>query len=187
MTENQPANKIAGKGKATPTRKAAEAKNVKPLVGSKAKITDPEAKKAAKAAAAEERFKARQGMAEGNEKYLSLRDRGPQRKLARNIVDSRFTVGETLIPIMVLVLVLGVVFPTNGSSDTVSIGFLINLAAIAVMWILFLGIVIDAWLIGRKVTKAAQAKFGQVEKGLAMYAGLRSTQLRYIRLPKFGK
>lgn len=182
---NEPSNKVSGKGKATPKRKEAEAKNIRPLVAGK--ITDPEAKKAAKEALAAERYKARQGMAEGDERYLSIRDRGPQRKLARNIVDSRFTVGELLLPVMALVLITAVAFPTEGSADVVSIGFLVNLAMIAIMWCLFLAIVLDAWLIGIKVKKQAQAKFGSVEKGLAMYAGLRSTQLRFMRLPKHGK
>ena len=185
MTENQPTNKVSGKGKATPKRKEVEAKNIRPLVAGK--ITDPAAKKAAKEALAAERFKARQGMAEGDERYLNIRDRGPQRKLARQIVDSRFTVGELLLPVMGIVLITGVAFPTTGSADVVSLGFLINLAMIFVRWSLFLAIVLDAWLLGNKVKKQAQAKFGSVEKGLAMYAGLRSTQLRFMRLPKHGK
>ncbi|MFM6981143.1 MAG: DUF3043 domain-containing protein [Micrococcales bacterium] len=185
MTEDAPKTKAAGKGKATPSRKVAEAKNVRPLVASKAKITDPEAKKAAKAALAEERLKARQGMADGDDRYLSIRDRGPQKRLARSIVDSRFTVGESLIPVMALVLIAGIVFPTTG--DLAMVGYVVNASVLLLMWALLAGIVIDAWLIGRKVNKAALAKFGKVERGLAMYAGLRSTQLRYMRLPKHGK
>lgn len=182
---NEPSNKVSAKGKPTPKRKEAEAKNIRPLVAGK--ITDPEAKKAAKAALAAERFKARQGMAEGDERYLSARDRGPQRKLARQIVDSRFTVGELLLPVMGIVLIVGVAFPTTGSDDIVSLGFIVNLSMIVVMWSLFIAIVIDAWLIGIKVNKQARAKFGSAEKGLATYAGLRSTQLRWMRLPKHGK
>lgn len=185
MTENEPTTKASGKGKATPKRKEAEAKNIRPLVAGK--VTDPAAKKAAKAALAEERFKARQGMAEGDERYLSSRDKGPQRRLARSIVDSRFTVGELLLPVMGVVLILSVVFPTTGDEQIVQLGLLVNLSMIAVMWSLFLAIVIDAWLLGRKVTKQATAKFGSAEKGLALYAGLRSTQLRFMRLPKHGK
>jgi hypothetical protein len=185
MTENEPTAKASGKGKATPSRKAAEAKNIRPLVAGK--VTDPAAKKAAKAAIADERFKARQGMAEGDERYLSSRDKGPQRKLARQIVDSRFTVGELLLPVMGVVLILGVVFPTTGDPAVVELGLLVNLTMILVMWSLFGAIIIDAWLLGRKATKQAIAKFGSAEKGLALYAGLRSTQLRFMRLPKHGK
>lgn len=187
MTENAPEQKTTGKGKATPSRKAAEAKNIRPLVASKAKITDPEAKKAARAAAAEERMKARQGMAEGDDRYLAIRDRGPQRRLARQIVDSRFTAGEVLIPAMLIVLVAGILFPGTGSTEARTTAALVNLGLLGLIWAIFAAILIDGWLLGRKVNKAAIAKFGKAEKGLAMYAGLRSTQLRWLRLPKHGK
>lgn len=80
MTEQD--SKSTGKGRATPSRKQQEAANIRPLVGNKS----PEAKKADKARIREERLKARNGMAAGEEKYLGARDRGPQRKFVRNYV-----------------------------------------------------------------------------------------------------
>ena len=55
---------------------------------------------------AEARERARIGMANGEEKYLVARDRGPQRRYIRDFVDARFSVGEIMIPIMFVVIIL---------------------------------------------------------------------------------
>ena len=39
-------------------------------------------------------------------------------------------------------------------------------------------------ILGRTVTKKLQAKFGEVEKGVKWYAGVRAFQFRPIRVPK---
>ena len=171
MTETDPTSKAGGKGKATPTRKNQEAANFKPLVGDKS----PEAKKAAKEKAAAERARVRAGMAAGDEKYLPVRDRGPQKKLARDLVDSRLTLGELMIPVMVMVLFLsGIENPS------------LQLGLVIAMWIVMAGIVVDGFIISRKVKAAAAEKFGEakVEAGLGWYAVVRATQLRMMRMPK---
>ncbi len=87
MEEKENAN---GKGRPTPSRKEQEKLRKKPLVGDKSQ----EAKRIEKQRIREERAKIREGMMQGDERYLTSRDRGPQRKLVRDLVDSRFTVGE---------------------------------------------------------------------------------------------
>ena len=67
--------------------------------------TTPEARKASKQRQTEERQRARAGVLAGEEKYLTVRDRGPQRRLARDLVDSRFTVGELMVPILFVSLI----------------------------------------------------------------------------------
>ena len=79
-----------------------EAARKRPLVPDDRK----EAAKQARAKAAESREKARVGMAMGDEKYLPMRDRGPQKKYVRDYVDARFSIGEVLIPVMFAVIVL---------------------------------------------------------------------------------
>ena len=163
------------KGRATPSRKQAEAKNIRPLVGG-TNSKDPEARKAAKAALAAERARSREGMLAGEEKYLGIRDRGPQKKLARDVVDAeRFTVGELLVPTMVLVLAVSWIQVT-----------LVQVILIFGMWGLMGGIIFDGLRLGRKVNKAVAAKFGanRVEKGLTWYAAVRASQMRVMRLPK---
>ena len=63
-----------GKGRATPTRAEQEAARKRPLVAD-----TKEAKARAKAELAAQREKARVGMAAGEDRYLPVRDKGPQR------------------------------------------------------------------------------------------------------------
>lgn len=170
--------KKSGKGHATPSRKQAEAQNVRPLVAGARASKDPVAKAAAREQLRAERTKAREGMLAGDDRFLGARDRGPQKRMARDYVDSRFTVGEAMIPTMVLVLLLS-------AFNSITIEAILVL----LMWILLLGIVIDGWFISRKVNRMAAEKFGagKVEKGLGWYAAIRATQLRWMRIPKPAK
>jgi len=93
---------VTGKGRPTPTRKEREAANLRPLVSSDRKA----AGQASKAQVASERQRARIGLANGEEKYLPARDKGPQRRFIRDYVDARFSVGEILIPVMFVVIIL---------------------------------------------------------------------------------
>lgn len=167
----QDAPKPAGKGKPTPSRKAQEAAHAKPLVGART----PEARKAQREAMNIERRKAREGMMAGDDRYLTARDKGPQRRLARDVVDSRFTVGELLMPALFLIIIV-----------SAAPGKEIQLITLAVMWVLFIALAIDAILIARKVEKRVAAKYGaeKVERGLRWYAAMRSIQMRPMRLPK---
>jgi hypothetical protein len=169
MTENEP--KATGKGRATPSRKEREAANVRPLVGNKS----PEAKKLQKAQVRQDRLKAREGMASGDEKYLGVRDRGPQRKFVRNYVDSKFSLGELVMPTLLLVILISAI-------DS----YIVQLTTLLVMWTLFIGVGINGWLLGRGAVRALQEKYGpgKVESGLKWYAAMRSIQMRLMRLPK---
>ena len=169
MTENQ--DSPLGKGKATPSRKQHEAANRRPLVGDKSK----EARAAEKARLSEERRIAREGMMRGEEKYLPIRDRGPQKRFARDIVDSRFTAGELVMPAMFIFLI-----------TTATNIYELQVASLVLMWGLFVVVIIDALIIGRRVKKLSAQKHTEanVEKGIAWYAGMRSLQMRPMRLPK---
>ena len=168
MSENTPST---GKGRPTPARKQQEAANRKPIVGAKS----PEAIKAAKAKAVEERRKAREGMMRGEERYLTVRDKGPQRRLARDIVDSRFTAGQLVMPALFVMIII-----SYAGSTEVQVYTLLG------MWILFFVIAVDAFFIGRSVEKSIETKFGKgkAEKGVRWYAAMRSIQMRPMRLPK---
>mgnify|MGYP000146087094 CR=1 FL=1 len=166
MTES----KSTGKGRATPSRKQQEAANLRPLVGKKT----PESRKAERAQIREERIKARIGMAAGEEKYLGVRDRGPQRKFVRNYVDARKSIGEYFLPIIFVVLFLTLI-----PSPIFQIG------SIIIMYTVLLISVIDGIFLGRKLKKAVAEKFPDTStKGIAMYGWLRSTQMRRMRTPK---
>lgn len=166
----------SGKGRPTPARKQQELLRKKPVVGNKS----PEAKRAAKKALNAERAKAREGLANGEDRYLTARDRGPQRKLARDVVDSRFTIGELVLPMLFLVIIVSSIRPDDAQLDLT-----IQLGTLVAMWGLFVAIGIDGYFIGRKALKVVETKYpGRAEKGLRWYAAMRSIQMRGMRLPK---
>ena len=172
----QPETPKAGKGRPTPARKQQELLRKKPVVGNKG----PEAKRAAKKVLNAERAKAREGLANGEDRYLTSRDRGPQRRLARDVVDSRFTVGELVLPMLFLVIIVSSIRPDDPQLDLT-----IQLGTLVAMWGLFVLIGIDGYIIGKQALKVVESKYpGKGEKGLRWYAAMRSIQMRGMRLPK---
>lgn len=161
----------AGKGRPTPTRKEREAANLRPLVSDDRAA----ARKEYRVKQAHAREVARVGMAAGEEKYLTTRDKGPQRRWIRDYVDARFSVGEVLIPVMFLVIVL-----TFVNND------LFQLIGILGLWLFFIVAILDGIILGFRVTKKLAEKFGadNVQSGTRWYAAMRAMQLRMIRLPK---
>lgn len=158
-----------GKGHATPSRKEREAANKRPLVPNDRK----EAARMERARANEERNRARIGLAAGDERYLPMRDRGPQKKFARDFVDARYNVGELMVPFMFLVIIMTFIpsLPVQESS------FL-------VLWAFFFIALTDVMILSIQLRKRITAKFGSVDKGVRWYAGMRSLQMRPLRLPK---
>ena len=163
------ASTLAGKGRPTPSRKEREAARKRPLVPNDRK----EAAKAARAKMNEARERARIGMANGEERYLPTRDKGPQKKFVRDYVDARWGVGEFMIPVMFAVIILSFV---PG----------LDVYAILALWAFFLVAVLDATILGFLVKRRLAEKFGasKVERGVRWYAAMRSLQLRVLRLPK---
>ena len=168
-TEASGAPKV-GKGAPTPTRAEREAARKRPLVPNDRK----EAARQARQQAAESRERARVGMAAGDERYLPMRDRGPQKKYVRDYVDARFSIGEVLIPVMFLVIIL-----------TFIPGYEVQTIGIFALWGFFLVSVVDVVILGVVLRRKLAAKFGaeKVEK-VRWYAAMRALQLRPLRLPK---
>jgi hypothetical protein len=158
-----------GKGRATPTRKEREAQNKRPLVPGDRK----EAQKAARAKIAEQRERARVGMAAGDEKYLPERDRGPQKKWTRDYVDARTTVGEFFMPFVLIMLLLSF-WP-----DPV-----VPVYSMLALWVFFGLVVLDSIFLGLTVRRKLTAKFGSADRGVRWYAAMRALQPRLLRLPK---
>jgi Protein of unknown function (DUF3043) len=162
--------KADGKGRATPTRKEAEAARKQRLSAPKGRKEEGAAKRAQVKAARERQ---RAALLTGNDAYLPARDKGPVKRFARDYVDIRRTIGEILLPLFFLV------FATLILSRTA--GYLPSIA-----WLVILGLMFaDAVRIARGVKAAVREKFGESEtKGIAMYAVMRGWQMRRLRLPK---
>jgi hypothetical protein len=160
-----------GKGHAPPTRREREAANLRPLVSSDRKAGSKESR----AKMAEARDRARIGMANGEEKYLGPRDKGPQRRFVRDYVDARFSVGELMIPFLGVVIVL----------TFISQPIFVTIGTLA-LWGFLLVLVIDCVILGFTLNRKLSAKFGagKVERGFRWYAAMRAVQLRPMRLPK---
>nr|WP_244637078.1 DUF3043 domain-containing protein [Frigoribacterium sp. CFBP 13712] len=137
--------------------------------------TGKEAQKAQRARLAEVRERQRVGMANGEEKFLPERDKGPQRKFIRDYVDARYSVGEAMIPIMVLVIVMSIIQVAA-----------IQMITLFVLWGFFIVAVIDCLVVGRLVTSKLTEKYGagNVQRGNKWYAAMRAMQMKPMRMPK---
>jgi hypothetical protein len=173
--------KAGGKGRPTPSRREAEARNRRPIVGAaplKANATKEE-KKAARAAQRQamsvERGKAREAMITGDEKHLPGRDQGPARRWARGYVHARWNIGELLLPAVLVILVIGFI-PVAA----------VRIVSPFLLYALLVAVIIDAFLLRRRVQKLATAKFGDKPgvAGVGGYAMMRALQMRRTRLPR---
>lgn len=160
----------SGKGRPTPKRKDAQTARTHYIASSQNKET----KKLQRQKEAELRERARTGMMQGDERFLPARDKGPQRKFVRDVVDARISVGEFLVPAMVLILVM-TFLPAQWQ--------VLSLFAI---WG-YLGVsIFDAVILGFSLKKKLERKFGkdQVKPGYRWYAAMRAMQFRLLRMPK---
>lgn len=159
----------SSKGRPTPTRAEQEAARKRPLVAD-----TKEARARSKADLATQRERARAGMAAGDDRYLTVRDKGPQRRFVRDYVDAGWHLGEFVMPLMVLVLVTMVV-PVPA----------LQVYGYTVLWGFIALVVIDIVVLSFRVKRAARRKFGaRIERGLGWYGGMRTIQMRWMRLPK---
>ncbi|MER7417812.1 DUF3043 domain-containing protein [Micromonospora peucetia] len=104
------------------------------------------------------------------------RDRGPERLLARNVVDSRRTVGTWFFGGALIVLI-----GSNAAMPPI-----VRLVSNVLWGALALGVVIDSILISRKIRKLVRERFpntGQRMGSLYLYAIMRSITFRRMRAP----
>jgi Protein of unknown function (DUF3043) len=181
----------APKGKPTPkrsqaaTRKrgpvapapmtAAEARRRRKEIGAP-KLSRDERKSerlARRAATSENRAK----MMAGEEAYLLPRDKGPVRRFARDVVDSRRNVLGLFMP-----AALGLIFVML-AVPSLTVQRLLSPA----MLVLVLIMVIDGFIVGRKVNRLVDEKFPnntESARKLGFYAASRASQLRRMRAPR---
>ena len=173
--EKDPQNKPAGKGRPTPTRREREKANFKPIVGDRSK----EARAAARAKSTEANRKARQAMMAGDERYLLSRDKGPQRKIARDFLDSKITFIELLMPIMVVFLFVSSIEERSFRELLANIMF-------GAIIIAFLEVTIMNFFAVRQI-KAKLGSDTKIQRGTWWYMLMRGLQPRPMRIPKPAK
>jgi hypothetical protein len=164
VTEEAP----VGKGRPTPKRRDARKQR---------RLAAPASRKEAAALRRQrlrdQRSLQRQALQTGDERHLPARDAGPAKKLARDYVDERFTMGQIFFGMIIIVFALA--FVPKPAVIAVA-----NLLVLAV----FLGVVIDAVRVGRGARRAVEEKYGAKDAtGIMAYAMLRSMQPKRMRRP----
>jgi hypothetical protein len=173
-----------GKGKATPKRREAEGKRRGPVAPPprttrEAMKRNRELRKSNPNYKADRRAEARerqQRMAEGDERYLLPRDKGPIKAYVRDLVDSRRNLLGLFMPLAIVVFVaLLVPYPA------------IQQYATLLCTVLLLAMAVEGVLSGRRITKQARAKFPKETinaRSIGWYAFVRASQIRKLRMPK---
>jgi hypothetical protein len=116
-----------------------------------------------------------EGMRRGDPKYLAARDQGPEKALARDVVDSRRTVG-TWFFVAALVILLA-----SSTAEPVVVT-----VANALFIMLTTAVVIDSVLISRKIKFLVRKRHPDSTQrmgGLYTYAIMRSITFRRLRIP----
>jgi len=164
---------VVGKGRPTPRRKEAEARNRRPLVPTDRRA----AREAARRARNEAYAKQREAMVTGDERYLPVRDKGPARRWVRDYVDARFSPSEYFLPLAMgsmVLLFLTSIWPEAAMMGMLVMygGFLLSLAFALVFTL----------SIKRKL--AARFEPEQIPRFTGIYAFARLFQPRFLRAPK---
>ncbi len=126
-----------------------------------------------------ERAEQRAGMMAGDERYLLPRDRGPERKIARDIVDARRTMGTWFFTFAILLFI--------GTTAARALPQVALLSLNAIWAALGLVVVLDSFLICRLVRRLVRERCPDSKQrmgALYLYAIMRSVTYRRMRIPK---
>ena len=159
------------KGRPTPTRKEAQAAA---RDRAKAGMDKKTAQRVLRERRTEGNAKMREGMKSGDERYLPQRDKGPVKRFVRNFIDSRVSVAEFMLPLLVAIMAM----QYSGVRQLVAFS--------SALWSTTLLVVAldTAWMLTR-LKRALRAKLpDESPKGVTVYALLRVLQLRWLRMPK---
>jgi hypothetical protein len=157
-----------GKGRPTPSRREAEAAararaRASASPGSTGKGTREQRASAARAA--------REGIKNGDDRYLRPRDHGPVRRFVRDFVDARLSMAELAVPGFILSFLVSAV-----GSQAVGSGLLNALLLV---------IVVDSVLLRFRLRRELKRRFPDTDlSGTTFYAIVRALQIRFLRLPK---
>ncbi|MBD0743203.1 DUF3043 domain-containing protein [Streptomyces sp. CBMA152] len=167
----QPRDPEAPKGRPTPKRSEAQTQRRR---ASTVPTDRKEAAKRQREARRADLAKQREALANGDQRYLPARDKGPVRKFVRDFVDSRWCIAEFFLPLAVIILVLSMV----------RIGSLQNIALLLWLAVIVL-IVLDSIGLAFRLKKQLKARFpDEPTKGAVAYGLMRTLQMRRLRLPK---
>lgn len=172
------------KGRATPSRRDAEAKRRGPVAPApkttreamkrsrELRKQNPVSKEERKAAARERRER----MMAGDDRYLMPRDRGPAKAYLRDLVDSRRNLLGLFMPLAIVVFA-SLLVPNIAVQQWATLLTAVFLA----------GMALEAVFVGRKYARLVREKFpDELIKGRSVgwYTFVRASQIRKLRVPK---
>lgn len=169
----QPRGYTPPKGRETPKRAPAQARRrtePAPANRREAYRRDRERRRA-------DRAEAMEGMRRGDPRFLSPRDRGDERGLVRDIVDSRRTMGTWFFGGALLVIL--------GSSQAMPVQVQIGAN---LLWVVLAGaVILDSVLIALKIKKLIRQRYPKTDQrmgSLYLYGIMRGMTFRRMRIPK---
>ncbi|RLV09044.1 hypothetical protein CTZ27_06135 [Streptomyces griseocarneus] len=167
----QPRDPQAPKGRPTPKRSEAASQR-RSLASTPANRKD--AAKRSREARRADMARQREALANGDERYLPIRDKGPVRRFARDYVDARYSAMEFFLPLAVLILILSMI---NRGTFQVYVLF---------AWMVVIALlVINALVLGLGLRSALKQRFpDENRRGAVAYGVMRTLQVRRLRLPK---
>jgi Protein of unknown function (DUF3043) len=163
------------KNKATPKRTVLQRRRAEPPPANRREALKRTREKN-RETSREDRRAAYEGMKAGDERYLLPRDRGPERALVRDVVDSRRNAGTFFFGGAFLLLALSMVRDYRAV-----------MAANLIWYLLAVAVVIDTVLISRRVKKLIKERFPKTNermRSLYFYAFTRSIMFRRLRVPR---
>jgi hypothetical protein len=164
----------AGQGRPTPRRREAQKRRTGPVAPPPR--TRREAYRRMREQGSGRRSETREGMRSGDERYLTPRDRGPERMMVRNIVDSRRNAG-VLFLLSAVVYFIGLIVPSVQVK-----------AAITALWLtVLILLLVDSTVIGLRIRKLMRERYpssDQKMSSLVFYGATRATMIRRWRSPK---
>jgi hypothetical protein len=128
-----------------------------------------------KATARQRRLEERNAMMRGEDWALLPRDKGPERKLARDLVDSRRNMGSLVLGGFIVVILLSFSSPAAAALSEL------------VLLVLLVVIAIDSVFLVRRLKRLVRERIPnstQLNRKLYLYAIMRSTSFRFMRVPK---
>ncbi len=108
-------------------------------------------------------------------KSMTARDAAPEKALLRDYVDARFSIGELLLPSLVVILAMSFLSLQLPA---------VTLISTALMYAFILLVLFDAMLMWRGFKKVLAQRLPRAStKGLMMYGMNRCIQIRRFRMP----
>jgi hypothetical protein len=124
----------------------------------------------------ERRAELREGVRSGDERYFLPRDRGPERRLVRDVVDSRRNAGVLFLFVAVVYLAALIVPDVRFRAIAIS------------LWLsVLLLLVVDSVFLALRIRRLVRQRFPETTqsvRGLIFYGVTRATMVRRWRTPK---